>query len=362
MRAKLFTQEAVKKEEKNKLQVFHQKLPFRLESGAVLEELTIAYHVWGTLNENGDNVIWICHALTANANAKEWWPNLIGEGLAFDTEKYFVVCANILGSCYGSTGPSSTNPATGKPYFHSFPFLTIRDLVKAHELLRKHLGINSIHLLAGGSMGGYQALEWAIMNPFLIKNLFLLTTSAKESAWGIAIHTAQRMAIETDSTWGEGKLSDGKNGLKVARAIGMLTYRSYESFVKTQADKNNDKIDDFKASSYIKYQGEKLAARFTAHSYWLLTRALDSHNLARERGNITDVLKSIKAKTLIMGISSDLLCPVQELEFLAKHIPDANFFTIDSLYGHDGFLVETEAITQHLSKWLPDLTHRFKNE
>lgn len=353
MRANLFTQEAIKKEERNNLQVFQHKTPFRLESGAVLEELTIAYHTWGRLNEKGDNVIWVCHALTANANAKEWWPNLIGKGLAFDTDKYFVVCANILGSCYGSTGPSSINPATGKPYYHSFPSITIRDMVNAHERLREHLRIADIYLLAGGSMGGYQALEWAVMHHSLIKNLFLLTTSAKESAWGIAIHTAQRMAIETDSTWTEGKPSDGRNGLKVARAIGMLTYRSYESFVKTQSDDASGKTDDFRASSYIKYQGEKLAARFTAHSYWLLTKALDSHNLARGRGNMTDVLKSITAKTLIMGISSDLLCPVQEIEFLARNIPGASLVIIDSLYGHDGFLVETEAITRHLSQWLP---------
>lgn len=341
-----------KRAEKATLQYFKHNGPFRLEAGDVLPELNVAFQTWGKLNKSGENVIWVCHALTANANAKEWWPNLIGEGLAFDTEKYFVVCANIVGSCYGTTGPASTNPATGQPYLHSFPFITIRDMVAAHELLRLHLGIESIHLLAGGSMGGYQALEWAVMGPDLIKNLFLITTSAKESAWGIAIHTAQRMAIETDGTWGEGSLQDGKEGLKVARAIGMITYRSYESLVKTQSDTANEKLDDFAASSYIKYQGEKLAARFSAYSYWTLSKSLDSHNLARGRGEMSDVLKSIKAKTLAMGISSDLLCPSQELQYLAQHIPQATFASIDSLYGHDGFLVETEVITKHLSRWL----------
>lgn len=353
MKANLFQQTTIKKEETNGLQFFYYKAPFELENGAVLEQLTVAYHTWGKLNETGDNVIWVCHALTANANASEWWPNLIGEGLAFDTDKYFVVCANILGSCYGSTGPSSTNPATDKPYLHSFPFITIRDMVKAHELLREYLSITNIHLLAGGSMGGYQALEWAVSNPTLIDNLFLLTTSAKESAWGIGIHTAQRMAIETDPTWKGGTLSDGKEGVKVARAIGMLTYRSYDSFVKTQSDDDSNKVDDFRASSYIKYQGEKLAARFSAHSYWLLTKALDSHNVARGRGSMTDVLNSVKAKTLIMAISSDLLCPVNEAKFLTQSIPKSTLVVIDSLYGHDGFLVETEAITTHLSQWLP---------
>lgn len=353
MNAHLLTQKDTTKE-KASLRYYRHLEPFQLEAGGVLPEITVAYHTWGKLNEASDNVIWVCHALTADANAKEWWPNLIGDGLAFDTKKYFVVCANILGSCYGSTGPSSINPATGVPYYHSFPAITIRDIVKSQDLLRVHLGVENIHLLAGGSMGGYQALEWAVMNPGLIKNLFLITTSAKESAWGIAIHTAQRMAIETDKTWNEGKLSDGKAGLKVARAIGMITYRSYESLVKAQTELSNDKLDDFKASSYIKYQGEKLAARFTAHSYWTLSKALDSHNLARGRGQMTDVLKSIKANTLTMGISSDLLCPVPELQYLADHIPQSTFALIDSLYGHDGFLVETEAITQHLSRWLPD--------
>jgi homoserine O-acetyltransferase len=331
---------------------FHYLHPFLLESGASLPELSITYHTWGRLNETADNVIWVCHALTANSDAQEWWPNLIGEGLQFDTNKYFVVCANILGSCYGTTGPASLNPATGKPYLHQFPFITIRDMVKAHMLLRQHLGIRGIHLLAGGSMGGYQVLEWAVMEPQLCKQLFVITTSAKESAWGIAIHTAQRMAIETDATWTAGELNDGRNGLKVARAIGMLTYRSYESFVKAQSDTNPEKLDQFMASSYIHYQGEKLANRFTAYSYWTLSKALDSHNLSRGRGTMEAVLNSIGTRILIMGITSDLLCPLQELQFLARHMPDATYVAIDSLYGHDGFLVETEAITQHLSSWL----------
>lgn len=352
MNAESLSQQTSMKEMHDRVKTFSSSQPFALETGAVLHELTIAYHTWGQLNEAGDNVIWVCHALTANSNAKEWWPNLIGPGLVFDTNHYFIVCANILGSCYGTTGPSSINPETGKPYFYSFPFITIRDMVNAHDLLREHLGIQKIHLLAGGSMGGYQVLEWAVKAPVLCKHLFVITTSARESAWGIAIHTAQRMAIETDSTWKEGSESDGLNGLKVARAIGMLTYRSYDSFVKTQTDHNNEKVDGFMASSYIQYQGEKLANRFTAHSYWHLSKALDSHNLARGRGEMNEVLKGISAKTLVMGIESDLLCPVKELVFLAEQIPSAQLITIGSLYGHDGFLVETAAISQHLSQWL----------
>ncbi|MDQ6609328.1 MAG: alpha/beta fold hydrolase, partial [Bacteroidota bacterium] len=212
--------------------------------------------------------------------------------------------------------------------------------------------IKRIHLLVGGSMGGYQALEWCVMNAPIIDHLFLITTSARETAWGIAIHTAQRMAIEADNTWKEATPDSGSGGLKIARAIGMVTYRSYESFVKTQTDEDQNKVDDFKASSYINYQGAKLVNRFNAYSYWVLTKAMDTHNLARGRSNIATVLKTITAKTLIIGINSDLLCPVEEQKFLAEQIPDAKFVTINSIYGHDGFLVETEQITQHISAWL----------
>lgn len=333
------------------MQTFHTNQPFLLESGETLPEITIAYQTWGRLSETGDNVIWVCHALTANAAANEWWPNLVGEGLAYDTARYFVVCANILGSCYGTTGPSSPDPQKGEPYGHRFPFITIRDMVAAHILLRQHLGIRSIHLLAGGSMGGYQVLEWAVMEPALIKHLFLITTAAKESAWGIGIHTAQRMAIETDPTWKNNDLSAGRNGLKVARAIGMITYRSYESFVKTQTDTDGTKQDHFMASSYIKYQGEKLANRFTALSYWTLSKAMDTHNLGRGRGSLEEALQTIMAKTLVIGITSDLLCPLREQQLIASHIPNATYVEIDSLYGHDGFLVETAAITENLRRW-----------
>jgi len=334
------------------MQVYKHSGPFLLENGTTLPELEIAYDSWGELNENRDNVIWICHALTANSNAKEWWPGLIGEGLAFDTEKYFVICANILGSCYGTTGPASIDPCQQKPYYHHFPFITIRDMVNAHQLLCEHLGIQKIHVLAGGSMGGYQALEWSLLHPDHIAQLFLLATSPKESAWGIGIHTAQRKAIELDPTWKEETSFAGAEGLKVARAIGMITYRSYESFGSMQTNEETDKLDDFKASSYIHYQGTKLANRFSSYSYWTLTKAMDSHNIGRSRGSVTEALKSIRAKTLIMGIQSDILCPLQEQKLLAEHIPHATFVAIESIYGHDGFLVETQAISHHLSAWL----------
>jgi homoserine O-acetyltransferase len=335
------------------MKVYNYKEGLELEAGGQLPALDIVYSTWGRLNEARDNVIWICHALTANSNAKDWWPGMIGEGLVFDTDKYFIVCANIIGSCYGSTGPLSINPETGQPYYNSFPLVTIRDMVKAHEILASHLGINKIDLLAGGSMGGYQVLEWAVMNPSLINKLFVITTSASETPWGIAIHSSQRLAIEADSSWGEPSEKAGAKGLKAARAFGMITYRSYQTYHQTQSEELNSKLDHFRASSYINHQGDKLVNRFNAYSYWHLTKSMDSHNISRNRAKtIEEVLKTIQQKTLIIGIETDLLCPPVEQKLMSDYIPNATFVQINSLYGHDGFLVETEQISKHINSWI----------
>ena len=323
--------------------------PIKLENGQRLPAVDLVYQTYGTLNAEKSNAVWFCHALTANADVTEWWDSLVGKGKAYDPEKYFIICANIVGSCYGSSGPISINPETKKAYFSTFPQITIRDMVQQHIVLRKHLGIEKIHTLIGGSMGGYQALEWILTEPHVFENLVLVATSPQESAWGIAVHTAQRLAIEADPTWKDMTLQAGAKGLKPARAIGMLTYRNYDAFVKTQSD-DEHKLDNYKASSYISYQGDKLVKRFNAYSYWILTKAMDSHNIARNRGKMEDVLKSIKIKTTIIGISSDMLCPVAEQKFMAKHIPNAVFTEIDSPYGHDGFLIEGEMIGKVIKK------------
>jgi homoserine O-acetyltransferase/O-succinyltransferase len=335
------------------LQTYKYEGTFVLENGKSLPELSITYTTYGTLNADKSNVVWVCHALTANADAAEWWPGVVGEKGFIHPDNYFMVCANIIGSCYGSTGPNSPHPQTNEPWYSDFPLLTIRDMVRAHILLRKHLGIEKIHLLMGGSMGGYQAMEWCIAEPTIIENLFLIATSPAESAWGIAVHTAQRLAIEADNTWKNKTADGGQQGLKAARAIGMLTYRNYGILVQKQTDTDTEKLDNFRASSYINYQGEKLVNRFNAFSYWLLTKAMDSHHIARGRGgSIEAVLKSIQQKTLIMGISSDILCPTQEQQLMADHIPHATYIEIDSIYGHDGFIVEAEKISVALKNWL----------
>lgn len=335
------------------MKLFEHKSRFDLESGAYLPELAITYSTYGTLNADKSNVVWVCHALTANSDAADWWNGVVGAGHVIDPEKYFIVCANILGSCYGTTGPLSTNPETQQPYYNSFPLITVRDMVKAHILLRKHLGIEKIFLLMGGSMGGYQAMEWCVMEHEVIDNLFLLATSASESAWGIATHTAQRLSIEADATWNTPSADAGAKGLKAARAIGMLTYRNYGIMVQQQTDSDTEKTDNYKASSYINYQGDKLVQRFNAYSYWMLTKTMDSHHLGRGRGgNLETVLQTINQRTLIIGISSDILCPLVEQQFLAAQLPNAALIEIDSSYGHDGFMVESAKISQHLAQWL----------
>ncbi|QHS58947.1 homoserine O-acetyltransferase MetX [Chitinophaga agri] len=332
---------------------FHSKQAFILESGATLPELQIAYHTYGTLNSTASNVVWVCHALTANSDVRDWWKGLIEAGHAIDPERDFIVCANILGSCYGTSGPTSVNPLTGQPYFHSFPLITVRDMVNAHVLLRNHLGIKQIKLLMGGSMGGYQALEWALLEPGIVQRLCLLCTGASESPWSIAIHTAQRLAIEADQTWREDSFAAGARGLKAARAIGMLTYRNYQTFVRTQADPDNEKTDHFRASSYIEYQGEKLVKRFNAQSYWILSKAMDSHNISRGRNtDLAGALALIQQPALIVGITSDILCPPEEQLFLSQHMPQATYHEIDSTYGHDGFLIEFEKINKLLAGWM----------
>jgi len=333
--------------------IFKHNQPFLLENGISLPALEIAYSTFGNLNKAKDNAIWVCHALTANNDPTDWWKGLVGEGCLINPDKYFIVGANIIGSCYGSTGPLSIDLSTEQPYFSSFPQVTIRDMVTAHILLRKHLGVDGIHLLMGGSMGGYQVIEWALMEPSVVKNMFLIATSPSESAWGVAVHTAQRLAIEADNSWKDMRADAGAKGLKAARAIGMLTYRNYATFQEKQTDEDPEKIDDFKASAYLNYQGDKLVKRFNAYSYWLLTKSMDSHHLGRGRGgNLIKVLQSIQQPTLIIGINSDILCPLDEQQFMADHLPNAELVAIDSTYGHDGFIIETQQITEILEGFL----------
>jgi homoserine O-acetyltransferase/O-succinyltransferase len=331
--------------------IFQYKEPFLLESGEYLPELEIAYHTFGEFKPGTSRVVWVCHAFTANADVFDWWKGLFGEGCYFNPDDWFIICANKIGSCYGSTGPLSINPLTGKPWYHSFPRVSIRDMVNAHEILRRHLGIEKIHTVMGGSTGGHQALEWTIMYPGVHEHLICLANHAKASPWSIAFSQSQRMAIEADQTWREEHPEAGLRGLAAARSIALLSYRNYQTYLETQSENSDEKITDFRAMSYQVYQGEKLVKRFNAYSYMRLLSAMDSHNIGRKRNGIENVLASVKARTLVIGILSDFLFPVQEQLFMTERIPGATFAGIESLYGHDGFLIETEKIKTAISRF-----------
>jgi homoserine O-acetyltransferase len=330
---------------------FKSNQPFETESGYILPELELGYHTYGTLNKNKDNVVWVCHAFTANSDVLDWWKGLFGDNDYFNPEEHFIVCANMLSSAYGSSGPLSINPTTGLPYYLAFPQVTVRDMVKSQQLLAKYLGVESIHTLIGGSLGGQQAIEWAIIEPDFIKNLITIAANAKHSPWGIAFNESQRLAIAADRTFYNNNPKGGAKGLKAARAMALLSYRGYKPYGISQQEDDDTVVDNYKASSYQNYQGDKLVNRFNAYSYWYLTKAMDSHNVGRNRGSIEKALSLIKARTLVIGIKSDLLFPIEEQQYLFQHIPKSAFAEFDSYYGHDGFLIETEALTNIITSF-----------
>jgi homoserine O-acetyltransferase len=331
------------------MSLYRHNSRIELEMGGALESVDVEYKTYGKLNDDKSNVVWICHALTASADAADWWKGMIGTGCFLDPEKHFIVCANILGSCYGTTGPRSIHPKTGEPYGLEFPSFTMRDVVHLHELLAKHLQISDIFILLGGSCGGSQAIEMSLSPSLTIQNLLLVASGSRETEWNIAIHESQRMALEADETFTGNTDSSGDAGLKAARAIGILSYRTDIAFYETQTN-TDERLDNFRASSYMRYQGQKLAERFHAHNYWKLTKCLDTHNIGRGRGGIVNALKHISANTIIIGISSDRLIPTREQRLISEHIPKCAYFEITSNYGHDGFLIETDKIAGIFSK------------
>ena len=330
--------------------IFHHPDDFALEGGGTLHGFQLKYTTLGRLNTSRDNVIWVCHALTGNSDATSWWIGLFDEGGPFDPRDFFVICANSLGGCYGSTGPLTLDPKKGKPFYHDFPLITNRDITKAFDLLREELNLNRIHTLLGGSLGGQQVVEWAIQQPDVFQHIIPIACNAVHSPWGIGFNEAQRMAIAADATWKEDHARAGIEGMKAARAMGMISYRAYQTFAETQAEKNSEKLDDFRASSYQRYQGQKLANRFNAFTYWTLSKAMDSHHVGRGRESAAKALASIKAKTMVIGIENDILFPLVEQQFLANHIPGAKLEVLISRYGHDGFLAEVELLKETVKK------------
>jgi homoserine O-acetyltransferase/O-succinyltransferase len=328
-----------------------------LESGMTLPEVEVAYHTYGHLHPSGDNVIWVCHALTGHSDVSDWWSGLFGATHALNPNQYFIVCANVLGSCYGSTGPIPASGESSSPRFADFPTITIRDMVKMHRALADHLGIAQIALGIGASLGGMQLLEWSIEEPHRFDRIALIATNAQHSAWGIAFNAAQRMAIEADVSFGEPHANAGANGLKAARATALLSYRHYDTYAQQQHDEDPEKIDGYKAAAYQYYQGQKLADRFNAYSYCVLSKAMDSHHVGRGRDGIAAALQRIQAHALVIGIESDVLFPLHEQHRLAEGITCSEFQVIQSLYGHDGFLIETEKINRLLVAFIQRTTN-----
>ncbi|HYI12133.1 MAG TPA: homoserine O-acetyltransferase [Thermoanaerobaculia bacterium] len=314
---------------------FALPFPLILESGGVLEEVAVAYRTWGKLDAAGTNAVLVCHALTGNADADEWWEPLIGSGRALDPDRDFILCSNILGSCYGTTGPSSYGPG--------FPRITVRDIVAVQRALVRHLGVRRLRLVIGGSFGGMQVLEWALSAPDLVETIAPIATSGRHSPWTIAWSEAQRQAIALDPV----------RGLAVARMIAMSTYRSHGSYGSRFGRAHQEGA--FHVENWLRNHGQRLVDRFDAATYVTLTHAMDSHDVARGRGAYETVLGSIRQPTFIVSIDSDVLYPPAEQEELAVLIPNATLRTISSIHGHDGFLIDAAAINEVLFEW------RFRN-
>lgn len=331
---------------------FHTTEPLVLESGETLKELTIAYDTFGRLNADRSNVVWVMHALTANSDVADWWPGTVEKGKFLDPERYFIVCANVLGSCYGTTGPMSVNPDTGEPWYGDFPLVTVRDMVECHRRLASHLGIERIELMVGSSLGGFQATEWLVTDPGIARNAVLIATDVECSPWLAAFNKSMYMAIEADPTSADRNPEAGRAGLATARSLALLSYRGCHAYNRTQRDPEGERpLFDRRVHSYQAYQGKKLCDRFDVNSYLRMCRSADSHNIARGRVSLQEALGRIKAHCLVVAISSDILFPPADHSRWAAMIPDASMEVIDSDFAHDGFLIENEKLNKIISDW-----------
>ncbi len=348
-----------------------------LQLGGSFGPVTLAYETWGTLNSTGDNAILLTHALTGNAHAHDpqqpnnaraaWWNPLIGPGLPFDTERYFVICSNVLGGCYGSTGPASLDPTTGRNYGLNFPLVTIRDMVNAQRRLIEHLGVRQLAMVAGGSVGGQQALEWAVSYPELVRKVVVVAATEALTAQAVAFSEVGRQAIMADPRWQNGAYLPGQGpdaGLGIARMLAMITYQSEEAmeqrFARRPAQRHDNTAPSghaafggaFDVEGYLYHQSETLVRRFDANSYLYLSRAMDLYDASAGYPSLETALRRIQSQALFIGIRSDFLFPAARVRHLAEHISqlggNASYIELDSPYGHDAFLKEWEQMTAAL--------------
>jgi len=320
--------------------------PLPLESGEVVDQPVVAYRTWGRLNRDGTNAVLVCHALTGSADADDWWAGMLGTGRALDPERDFIVCSNVLGGCYGSSGPLSPTPDGGRRQGGDFPRVTVRDMVHLQRRLLDALGVGRLALVIGPSLGGMQVLEWAACYPDRVDAIAPIGVSARHSAWCIGISEAQRQAIWRDPLWREGRYPDDappRQGMSVARMVAMVSYRSWDNF-ESRFGRDKAKPELFQVESYLRYQGDKLVDRFDAAAYVRLTQAMDSHDLGRDRGDLETVLAGMRQPALVVSVSSDVLYPPAEQRYLADHLPNARYEVLETPHGHDGFLIDLEEL------------------
>ena len=313
---------------------------FHLEDGGTLNGFELGYHTYGKLNKDA-KVVWVFHALTANSDPFDWWKGLFGGDSLFNEREYFIVCCNVLGSCYGSSNPT-TGDVLGDHQLDAFPLITVRDNIRAFQLLKNHLGIGEVYLSIGGSFGGFQALEFCKMLK-CSEHLITIAATSIESSFNVAVHEAQRLCIEASGF--------SNAGLTAARAMGMTSYRTREEMELKQA-RENDQIKDFRSSSYVRYQGSKLKDRFDSHAYYSLLNTLDAHDLSRGYESLEEAVGDIESRSLFVGIHEDRLSHAPQIEEESKYLKNGNYHEIHSKYGHDGFLIETEQLTEIIRNFL----------
>jgi homoserine O-acetyltransferase len=352
--------------------------PFALEGGGLLRDVTLAYETWGELAPDGGNAVLVCHALTGDSHAAGrlgpghpsvgWWDGIVGPGKALDTDRYFVVCVNVLGGCQGTTGPASPHPDDGRPWGSRFPVVTIRDMVRTQAAVADHLGIRRWALVVGGSMGGMQVLEWGVMYPERVAALLPIATAAAASAQQIGWWSSGRRAISMDPRWRGGDYYDAApgdgphDGLATARMVSMMTFRSDDVFSARFGRQVVEPVEGyslwqrFQVERYLEYQGDKLVRRFDANSYLILTKAMELHDLARGRGGYAAAFARLRAPLLSVGVNSDILYPPHQsreiVELATAAGAPATYEELDSPHGHDAFLIETDQLGGVIRRFL----------